>query len=121
MKQLSFSDIKSVKLKREKVEVPEWGGFVFVQELTGSGRAKFVDKVEKVMKSKRLSEAAAMIDLLPDLLQLTLVDESGNEIVTAKDTKDLKSASSAVLDRLGAIAINISGLGHAEVVKEAKN
>lgn len=102
---LAISDIQI-----EKVNVPEWGGDVYVKGMTGSER----DQYEAAMvTSKKPGEARVidMSDLRAKLCSMTVCDEKGNRLFTEKDVRKLTKKSAAALQRIFKVAQRLSGIG----------
>lgn len=105
-------------LPRELVEVPEWGGAVYVRALTGAERDQFeASIVEQRGRDVRMN----MRNIRAKLVALTVVDEGGQRIFTDDDVAALGGKSAAALDRLFAVAQRLSGLSKEDVEELAKN
>lgn len=66
-------DIKDIEI--EKVEVPEWGGFVFVKGMTGMERDTFeASIVQQRGKDARVN----MVNIRAKLAAQTICDEEGD-------------------------------------------
>jgi len=110
---LSVSD-----LTIEAVEVPEWGGTVYVRNLPGRLRDKFDasryrlqgNKVEVIHENTRAT-----------LLALSLCDEHGTLLFTEQDIEALGEKSAGVLDRLFDIAQRLSSLRPKDLEDKLKN
>lgn len=77
-------------VKLDKVNVPEWGGDVFIKTITGLDRDRFEDGYsEQKMKNFRSR-----------FLVLTLCDEKGERLFTDAEVEELGRKSSLVLNRL---------------------
>lgn len=77
-------------VKLDKVNVPEWGGDVFIKTITGLDRDRFEDGYsEQRMKNFRSR-----------FLVLTLCDEKGERLFTDAEVEELGRKSSLVLNRL---------------------
>jgi hypothetical protein len=105
-------------LKNEKVEVPEWGGYVFVRCMTGTERDAFENEAY-VVKGKN-------VEINPEnfrarLLVKVLADEQGKRIFTDEDLISLGAKSARILDRLFAVATRINGLSREDVKDLTKN
>lgn len=102
----------------EAVEVPEWGGLVYVRNLKGRARDQFEgsryrmkgDKVEVIHENTRAK-----------LLSLCLCDEAGNLLFTEQDVWALGEKNAAVLDRLFETAQRLSALRPKDVEDRVKN
>ncbi len=76
--------------KTEKVNVPEWGGDVFIKTITGFDRDRFEDGYsEQKMKNFRSR-----------FLVLTLCDDKGDRLFTDAEVDELSKKSSLVINRL---------------------
>lgn len=110
---LSKLDILKVKeLKRELVNVPEWGGDVLVQEMTGEQRDRFDNWVveKKETGGMRLRIVIA-----------TVVEESGKPMFTDLDIPDLASKSGKAIERLSDVGMHLSGMTEEAKKEEIKN
>jgi hypothetical protein len=107
---LSADDILSaVDLPREEVAVPEWGGTVLVQGMTGTERDRFEasmldDKMSGVTKDRALDNYRAR------LAAACLVDESGKRLFQGAAVKRLGEKSAQALTRVVEVASRLSGL-----------
>jgi len=110
------SILSSKDLKRECVEVPEWGGSVWVQELTGSQR----DSVEKDFAAAQ-QNGAALVNIRARIATMTCVDDAGNLLFTPADSGKLGGKSAAALDRIFDTARRLSGMGLPAVEEEMGN
>lgn len=76
--------------KLDKVNVPEWGGEVFLKVLSGTDRDAFEEAYsEQKMKNFRSR-----------FLVLTLCDEKGERLFTEAEVEELGKKSAVVLARL---------------------
>jgi len=105
-------------LKKEKVEVPEWGGDLFVISLTGKERDKFEDSIFQT-KGKKLERNFA--NLRAKLVSLTACDENGKLLFTPADINALGEKSAAALDRVFTISQKLSGLTKEDIDELVKN
>jgi len=120
---LRRADIDTARDHRRKlVPVPEWGGSVYVQSMTGHERNAFIetgfDKVtvdgKEELKPKDLSTAIK-------LLVRCLVDEGGQRLYKDDDATALAERDATVLDRLVREAMEVCGLVEGAVEEAAKN
>ena len=105
---LTKEQILKTSPKLKEVEVPEWGGAVFIRPVTLEEQGKLADlgaKHEKSSASTRIKNCTL------SLLQWTVCDEDGQPIFTAEDLAGLmgKSSASAFL-RLQDEVLRFSGL-----------
>ena len=94
-------------LTREQVDVPEWGGFVYVRELTASEKddldaENYVLKGRETVINRRAFKAR--------LLARTICDDKGKALFTLKDLQTLGAKSQKAMDRLAAVALRLSGM-----------
>ena len=104
--------------KLEKLEVPEWGGHVFIKSMSGTERDNFeaetyVTKGKKVEFNRENFRAR--------LLVRTLCDESGSPIFARKDIDALGAKSAKALDRCFSVSQRINGLSAEDVDELTKN
>lgn len=101
--------------KQERVPVPEWGGTVIVQSLTGAERDAYEQTIIELRKDgeteMHLENARAK------LLVRTLVDESGKLLFNEEDVVALGEKNAAAMNRAYDKAMELSGL-RKEDVKE---
>ena len=91
--------ILSAGLKTELVEVPEWGGEVFIRELTGEHR----NRIEDMTSAKQDPRASHFI-------VWSVVGDDGEPLFDMKDVPEIEKLSSkAVGDLVKKIAV-LSGL-----------
>lgn len=110
--------LQAEDLPRELVEVPEWGGAVYVRSLTGTERDAFeFSIVEQRGRSAKMN----LRNIRAKLVAVSVVDEDGNRLFTDSDVKVLGQKSAMVLDRLFAAAQRLSGLRNEDVEELAKN
>ena len=95
-------------LKRETVDVPEWGGSVIVQTMTGADRdafeASIVSGGKPDMRNMRAKLAAACI-----------VNEAGERLFSVVDVEALGAKSAGALERIVRVAQRLNRLGDAQL------
>jgi len=110
--------LKAEDLPRELIEVPEWGGSLYIRALTGTERDAFeASVVEQRGKSTKMN----LRNIRAKLVALTVVNEDGERLFSDADIKLLGGKSAAVLDRLFEVAQKLSGLRDEDVDELAKN
>ncbi len=102
-------------LPREKVEVPEWGGSVYVRTLTGTERDAFEQSMQGKKNKIDLENVRARFAVL------TICDADGTRLFTHADAKELGSKSAAALDRVFAVAQRLNGFTHSDAEDLAGN
>ena len=98
-------------LKRELVDIPEWGGEVLLRELRGRERDSFeegsLDKQRNV----------TMANMRARLVALSAIDEEGERLFTAKEASQLGDKSASALNRLFEVCCRLSGITESDVDK----
>lgn len=102
---------------REEVDVPEWGGKVILQAISGTDRDNFEQAIANP-SGKGVKDGAL---IRARLVALSVVDEKGQKIFEPRDMVELGKKSAAVLDRLYDVASRISGISKASQDDLAKN
>jgi hypothetical protein len=107
-----------VDITRELVEVPEWGGEVYVTAMSGMER----DAWEASLFSNKDGESTQNLEnMRARLCAITIVDESGNRLFTDKEAKELGKKSAKALDRVFKVAQRLNGIGAESVDVAEKN
>jgi hypothetical protein len=106
--------LKANDLKTIEIDVPEWGGSVKVQTMTGSARQQFQEalNVPKGKLPKNMMEA---------LLVATLIDDKGGPLFSADDVAELAKKSSLAIQRVWEVAADLNGLTDKSVKALEKN
>ena len=103
-----------VDLRVQAVEVPEWGGTVYLRELGGDDR----DRVE--IRSMQIKDnLESLRGYRAFVLSMTLCDAAGAPLFTPDDIAALGQKNAGVLDRLTEQVLDMSGLG-LDAVDDAK-
>ncbi len=106
-------------LKRDFVDVPEWGGRVIVREMTGTERQTFDGIIADVKQRIRGTGANQVREVDVDvhaekvrvlLCAMTMVDESGERLFSDADVAALGKKSSKALGRVYEMAAKLSGI-----------
>jgi hypothetical protein len=105
-------------LPREKIDVLEWGGFVFVRALTGAERDAY--EAACLQKSGKSYEAN-LANVRAKLCALAICDENGVRLFDDADVETLGTKSAAALDRVFAVARRLSKIGPEDMEELAKN
>lgn len=116
---LTATDILgAVDIATEDVEVPEWGGWVRVQALTGTQR----DAFEAGLTHRAGKKVTTSLDnIRARLVMSSVVDEAGRALFTEADVAALGKKSAAALDRVFSVSMRLSGLSDADVDDLAQN
>lgn len=112
-KLLTAADILAADdLSREKVDVPEWGGHVFVQTLDGTGRDAFeTDLVSSNGDDKKINRE----NFRGKLLGRCIVDDKGKRLFTEAQIEALGKKSAKALDRCLEVAKRLNALSNEDV------
>ena len=103
---LSANDVKI-----KKVEVPEWGGHVFVRSMTAIQRDDFeVRHAKGTLKNYRATIASR-----------TICDESGALMFSEAEIAQLSQKSSGALSRIYDVAIDLSGVSEEDAQELEKS
>lgn len=109
--------LKADDLKKELVNVPEWGGDVYVRGMTGADRDKFESSI---VQTRGKDQTLNMVNIRAKLASMTICDEKGNRIFTEADVKDLSNKSAHALQRIFVVAQKLSGIGDEDVKELAE-
>jgi len=94
----------------EAIEIPEWGGQVYVKAMNGLEREAF----DEVIYRKKTH-------LLATLAQSTIVDEAGSRVFSPEDIPALAAKSSYALERIWDWHKAHSGVGAKALEESQKN
>ena len=110
---LGRDDILGVPLKRRTLEVPEWGGSVILQEMSGVDREAFE---EAVISTNGTDPVVNRGNLRAWLASFSLIDEAGNRLFgDAEAVAALGKTSSVALTLVCDEIAEMNGLGDEEV------
>lgn len=94
----------TVVLKREKVEIPELGGDVYVSEMTGADSDEWEQSLVGSDGKRNLKNITAK------LVVATLVNENGERIFTEDDLPRVAKLPARILNKIAIPADRINGL-----------
>jgi hypothetical protein len=110
--------LQAKDLPMERVDVPEWGGFVYVRTLTGMERDRFeADSLAGKGKDRHVS----LRNIRARLVVLATCNERGERIFVDADVDAIGRKSSAALDRIFSVAQRLSRVSDDDVEDLAKN
>jgi len=110
--------LSSKDLKRETVNIPEWGGDVLIRELTGRQR----DILEGLFASRVNPKTGAVVstkDLRAKMVIMSVIDENGEYLFTDRDTEAVSGKSAKALDRIVEAVQKMNGLAE-DSIEEAE-
>ena len=96
-------------LKRELVEVTEWGGSVLLRELRGRERDAFEE--DSLDKQRNLS----MRIMRARLVAASAIDEIGERLFTNNEAAELGEKSATALNKCFEVACRLSGITDADI------
>lgn len=102
---------RPVQLPRETLHIPEWGGSVIVQGLTGAQRDSLEGKMTVIRGNKREINSR---NFRARLAQMTIVDDNGTRLFEETDIDRLGREPSVVLSRIFDVAARLSGITEAD-------
>ena len=110
---LSRQDILDADdILKELVEVPEWGGAVYVKGLSGAARGKYEASIIAVHGNKTITDVEGM---RYKMAAITICDEDGKLLFSDKDIKALAEKSAAALQRIFDVAKRLSKISDEDV------
>lgn len=112
------SILATVDLPVKEIDVPEWGGVVYIRGLNAEER----DSFEEVLfvgdgKDRKLN----LKNIRARLLSMTLCDEKGNLLFKPEDVIALGKKSAKILNGLFTEAQTLSALGEQDIKDAVKN
>src|SRR6266498_6005517 len=111
---LSRDDILGVaKRPKEKVHIPEWGGDVWVQGLTGKERDRYEATVLERKKDGRV--VPNLENARARLIAVSLVNEDGTPMFREHELDQLGELPARALQRIWDKACELSGLSESDV------
>lgn len=108
--------LESDDLKRETVEIPEWGGSVIVRALTIAEGEVIGSAVRKARES-----GDEDVSFSARLAAASVVDENGNRIFSDADIVPLSRKSASAVQKVVEAAQRLSGIGPGAVEEAVKN
>ena len=101
-----------------ELEIPEWGGSVYVRGMTGRERDRFEDSLYK-QRGKDLK--LNMLNARAKLVALCTVDKDGNRLFSDDDVLALGNKNAKALERIFAFAQDLSGITEEDMEDLTKN
>lgn len=112
-KPLSRDDILGAKdIVIEEVEVPGWGGSVYVKGMTGFERDRFESAI---LQQRGKSQGVNMINIRAKLVAASVCEEDGKLLFSQKDITELGKKSAASLQIVFDLASRLSGITEEDV------
>lgn len=112
--------LECIDRRVEKLNVPAWGGDVYVRSLTGTERDEW--EQENLVKDPRTKEYSYRLrNIRARLVVKTVCDENGTRIFTDRDADRIGEKNAAVLTKVYEVAARLSGITPEDVEELAKN
>jgi hypothetical protein len=109
-------------LELVEVDVPEWGGSVYLRPLTAKDRDYFEAEILALEQKKKSKKDGPVYDIFKArLVARALVDENGKRLFTDKEFGELSSKSAAALNRLFEECLRINQVTQQDVEELTKN
>jgi hypothetical protein len=115
---LGRDDILSVADRQyDAVAVPEWGGHVRLQSLTGDERDQYEDSTWRSFRNRdgSVTREQTMQKARAKMVAMCAVDANGARLFTQGDVELLGKKSTVALQRLFLAAITLSSISEKEV------
>lgn len=117
-KTLTAADILAADdLQAERVEVPEWGGHIYIRPMNGNERDAF--EVGVVADRERAKATGEEMDFMTGLRARTVAlhacDEQGDLLFTLEQVEALGQKNAAALDRVFEKCRRMSGITDGDV------
>lgn len=113
---LSRDEILSkTKLRRETVNVPEWGGDVLVGEMSGASRDSWEQSLQERDNKGRIINPRAK------LVVATVIDENGNKLFNDSDIDAVGRLSNTSLMAICDVAYRVNKLLSDDLDRAEKN
>jgi hypothetical protein len=102
-----------------EVEVPEWGGSVYVGEMTAAERDRLEDDTYDLDERGQMS-GLSMVGYRARVLALTLRDEDGERVFDYEDWRKIADKAAKPVDRVFEVATEINGLSEEDIEETVK-
>lgn len=99
--------LQTQDIKREAVEVPEWGVTLYVRGMTGRERDAYE---ESLVQGRGRNARLSLVGARAKMVVMCTEDEAGNRVFTDDDAKILQHKSAAALERLWSKIRELSGM-----------
>lgn len=99
--------LQTQDIKREPVEVPEWGVTLYVRGMTGRERDAYE---ESLVEGRGRKARLRLIGARARMVVMCTEDADGNRVFTDADAKILEQKSAAALERLWTRIRDLSGM-----------
>jgi len=109
--------LNSDDLSKKKMEIPEWDVTINVCTMSGTQRAKLLEKAQNAE-----AKGQDLVDFYSKILAMTIRDPETNELVFTEDDYDrLMDKNVKVIERIVEISLTLNGLGGDSIKEAEKN
>lgn len=110
--------LQAEDLQKQYLEIPEWGGGVYVRGMTGKERDQWE---ASIVKQRGRDTQLNMKNARAKLVVLCTVDEHGNRLFSDTDVELLGNKNAKAIDRIFTLAQELSGIGKDDMEELTKN
>lgn len=111
--------LRARDVKIEQVDVPEWGGSVYVRSITAAERGQIEEAAAKFKESKGKDSFARTFTVR--FASMAICDENGNRLFDDKDIALLQQKNAAAIARIAEVAQRLSGFSAQDMEELEKN
>jgi len=104
----------------EAIEVPEWGGTVYVRSISAAERGLVEEGAAKFKENKGKNDSFARTFTVK-MASMAMCDESGKRLFEEKDVIALQQKNAAVISRIAEVAQRLSGFSKQDIEELEKN
>jgi hypothetical protein len=108
---LTRAQLDNLELKREEIDVPEWGGSVLIREMTGSERDHYEAMISgTTVNTKSKTKQLNLENIRARLVAVCLIDENGQRLYKDNEVYLLGKLGVAGLNRVFDACCVLSGI-----------
>lgn len=104
----------------EKLEVPEWGGAIYVRSISAAERGLIEEGAARFKESKGKNDTFARTFTVK-MVSMAVCDEHGQRLFDDKDIVLLQQKNAAVISRIAEVAQRLSGFSKQDLEELEKN
>lgn len=120
-KVLNKQDILQARdVVKEMLEVPEWGGAIYVRSISAAERGLIEEGAAKFKESKGKNDTFARTFTVK-MVSMAVCDENGQRLFEDKDIALLQQKNAAVISRIAEVAQRLSGFSKQDLEELEKN
>lgn len=103
---LTLDQIKNAKPQLKEIDVPEWGGSVFIRPLTLEEQALLGDKNSE----REEGQLSIMQNIIAPLIQCSITDENGKLLFGKDDIGEIMKSPASAIVRLQKEIFDFNGM-----------